>query len=140
MLYEVITGPEYGREDLGVVHLGLEDGTCLPILGCEGETLAPQWFGVAELERTDVEVAGIDRRHVARRRIVQVEDDAPDVVFGGKVVITSYSIHYTKLYDYLFMGLLCSIFTAAVNEYTGPRFAYRAHQLLESRKDASDDA
>ncbi len=46
---------------------------------------------------------------------------------------------YRIVRPYLFMGLLCSIFTAAVNEYTGPRFAYRAHQLLESRKDASDD-
>lgn len=40
---------------------------------------------------------------------------------------------------YMLMGFICFLFTAGVNEYTGPKFAYRAHQLLESHKQASDD-
>jgi len=39
----------------------------------------------------------------------------------------------------MLMGFICFLFTAVVNEYTGPKFAYRAHQLLESQKEASDD-
>lgn len=46
---------------------------------------------------------------------------------------------YRIVRPYLFMGFLCFLFTAAVNEYTGPRFAYRAHQLLESQSKATDD-
>ena len=37
------------------------------------------------------------------------------------------------------MGFFCFLFTAVVNEYTGPKFAYRAHQLLQSKKEASDE-
>jgi lipopolysaccharide export system permease protein len=40
---------------------------------------------------------------------------------------------------YMLMGFFCFLFTAIVNEYTGPRYAYRAHQLLESQKTASDE-
>lgn len=40
---------------------------------------------------------------------------------------------------YMLGGLLCFLFTAVVNEYTGPKFAYRAHQLLESATKKSDD-
>ncbi len=40
---------------------------------------------------------------------------------------------------YILIGFLCFLFTAIVNEYSGPRFAYRAHQLLESQKHATDD-
>ncbi len=46
---------------------------------------------------------------------------------------------YRIVRPYLLMGLICSLFTAVVNEYTGPKFAYRAHQLLESNKSSSDD-
>ena len=46
---------------------------------------------------------------------------------------------YRIIRPYMFLGFLCFLFTAAVNEYTGPRFAYRAHQLLESQKELSDD-
>ena len=46
---------------------------------------------------------------------------------------------YRIVRPYLFMGFLCFLFTAAVNEYTGPKYAYRAHQLLESQANASDE-
>jgi lipopolysaccharide export system permease protein len=46
---------------------------------------------------------------------------------------------YRIVRPYMLMGFLCFLFTAAVNEYTGPKYAYRAYQLLESQKRASDD-
>ena len=46
---------------------------------------------------------------------------------------------YRIVRPYMLMGFLCFLFTAVVNEYTGPKFAYRADQLLESHKHASDD-
>jgi lipopolysaccharide export system permease protein len=46
---------------------------------------------------------------------------------------------YRIVRPYMLMGFICFLFTAVVNEYTGPKFAYRAHQLLESQKHASDD-
>ena len=46
---------------------------------------------------------------------------------------------YRIVRPYMLMGLICFAFTAVVNEYTGPRFAYRAEQLLESQKEDSDD-
>lgn len=46
---------------------------------------------------------------------------------------------YRIVRPYMLMGFICFLFTAVVNEYTGPKFAYRAHQLLESQKQATDD-
>jgi len=46
---------------------------------------------------------------------------------------------YRIVRPYMLMGFLCFLFTAVVNEYTGPKFAYRAHQLLESQEKDSDD-
>jgi lipopolysaccharide export system permease protein len=46
---------------------------------------------------------------------------------------------YRIVRPYMLMGFFCFLFTAGVNEYTGPKYAYRAHQLLESKKHASDD-
>lgn len=46
---------------------------------------------------------------------------------------------YRIVRPYMSVGLICFAFTAAVNEYTGPKYAYRAYQLLESQKEASDD-
>jgi lipopolysaccharide export system permease protein len=46
---------------------------------------------------------------------------------------------YRIVRPYMLMGFFCFLFTAVVNEYTGPKYAYRAHQLLESKKHASDD-
>lgn len=46
---------------------------------------------------------------------------------------------YRIVRPYFLMGFFCFLFTAVVNEYTGPKFAYRAYQLLESKKKASDD-
>ncbi len=47
---------------------------------------------------------------------------------------------YRIVRPYLLMGLLGFVLTATVNEYTGPRYAYRAHQLLKSQTDATEDA
>jgi lipopolysaccharide export system permease protein len=46
---------------------------------------------------------------------------------------------YRIVRPYLLLGFICFGLTALVNEYTGPKYAYRAHQLLESQKEASDD-
>ena len=46
---------------------------------------------------------------------------------------------YRIVRPYMFMGFLCFILTAIVNEYTGPKYAYRANQLMESQKEASED-
>lgn len=46
---------------------------------------------------------------------------------------------YRIVRPYMLMGFFCFLFTAVVNEYTGPKFAYRAHQLLESQKYDSED-
>jgi len=40
---------------------------------------------------------------------------------------------------YILMGILCLLFTAIVNEITGPRFAYRADQFVEQQKRESED-
>ncbi|WP_372807830.1 LptF/LptG family permease [Pontiella sp.] len=40
---------------------------------------------------------------------------------------------------YMLMGFLCFLLTALVNEFTGPKYAYRAHQLLESQKKSSEE-
>lgn len=47
---------------------------------------------------------------------------------------------YRIVRPYVLMGFLCFIFTAVVNEYTGPKYAYRAHQLLDSQTKSTDDA
>ena len=36
---------------------------------------------------------------------------------------------YRIVRPYMLMGFFCFIFTAVVNEYTGPRYAYRAKQI-----------
>ncbi|MDF7824625.1 LptF/LptG family permease [Pontiellaceae bacterium B12227] len=46
---------------------------------------------------------------------------------------------YRIVRPYMLMGFFCFLFTAVVNEYTGPKYAYRAHQLLQSKKEASDE-
>ncbi len=46
---------------------------------------------------------------------------------------------YHIVRPYLLLGFACFALTALVNEYTGPKYAYRAHQLLESQTQASDD-
>ena len=46
---------------------------------------------------------------------------------------------YRIVRPYILMGFFCFLFTAVVNEYTGPKYAYRALQLLESKKKASDE-
>ncbi len=40
---------------------------------------------------------------------------------------------YRIVHPYLFMGILCLVFTAVVNEYTGPKFAYRADQFVKNQ-------
>ena len=47
---------------------------------------------------------------------------------------------YRIIRPYLLMGFICFLLTALVNEYTGPKFAYRAHQFLESNRVSSDAA
>jgi lipopolysaccharide export system permease protein len=46
---------------------------------------------------------------------------------------------YRIIRPYLFLGFVCFLLTALVNEYTGPKYAYRAHQLLKSQMDESED-
>ena len=46
---------------------------------------------------------------------------------------------YRVIRPYLFMGVLCLLLTAVVNEYTGPRFAYRADQLAKNLTQKTDD-
>jgi len=45
---------------------------------------------------------------------------------------------YRIVRPYLLMGILCLAFTAAVNEYTGPKFAYRADQFVDNQVHSSD--
>ncbi len=40
---------------------------------------------------------------------------------------------YRIVRPYLLMGILCLVFTAVVNEYTGPKFAYRADQFVKNQ-------
>lgn len=37
------------------------------------------------------------------------------------------------------MGVICFVLTAVVNEYTGPKYAYRANQLMESQTSDNDN-
>ncbi len=46
---------------------------------------------------------------------------------------------YRIIRPYLLVSISCLLFTAAVNEYTGPKFAYRADQFVEHQKHAKDD-
>jgi lipopolysaccharide export system permease protein len=46
---------------------------------------------------------------------------------------------YRIVRPYMIMGLICFLFTAVVNEYTGPKYAYRAKQLMDSQTQASED-
>ncbi len=41
---------------------------------------------------------------------------------------------YRIIRPYMLMGIICFAFTAVVNEYTGPKFAYRADQFVENQK------
>lgn len=44
---------------------------------------------------------------------------------------------YRIVRPYLLMGFVCLLATAAVNEYTGPKFAYRADQFIDHLKERS---
>ena len=46
---------------------------------------------------------------------------------------------YRIVRPYLLVSIGCLLFTAAVNEYTGPKFAYRADQFIEYQKHAEND-
>ncbi|WP_372799008.1 LptF/LptG family permease [Pontiella sp.] len=46
---------------------------------------------------------------------------------------------YRIVRPYMLLGFICFLLTGVVNEFTGPRYAYRAHQLLESKTKATDD-
>ncbi len=46
---------------------------------------------------------------------------------------------YRIVRPYMLMGFACFLFTAVVNEYTGPKFAYRADQFVEQQKHDADD-
>ena len=45
---------------------------------------------------------------------------------------------YRIVRPYLLMSFICFLFTAVVNEYTGPKFAYRADQFVAYQKHAED--
>lgn len=46
---------------------------------------------------------------------------------------------YRIVRPYMLMGVLCMLFTAAVNEYVAPKFGYRADQFAETQKLSGDD-
>ncbi|MBN2161340.1 MAG: LptF/LptG family permease [Pontiellaceae bacterium] len=46
---------------------------------------------------------------------------------------------YRIVRPYMLMGFICFLFTAVVNEYFGPKYAYRADQLLKQQEKASED-
>jgi len=46
---------------------------------------------------------------------------------------------YRIIRPYMLMGIICLAITAIVNEYTGPKFAYRADQFVETQKHAEDE-
>ena len=46
---------------------------------------------------------------------------------------------YRIIRPYMLMGIACFVFTAVVNEYTGPKFAYRADQFIEQQKHDEGD-
>lgn len=47
---------------------------------------------------------------------------------------------YRIVRPYMLLGFFCFLFTAVVNEYTGPKFAYRAHQFLQQQTKKNDNA
>ena len=46
---------------------------------------------------------------------------------------------YRIIRPYMLMGILCFAVTAVVNEYTGPKFAYRADQFVENQKHSDEE-
>lgn len=46
---------------------------------------------------------------------------------------------YRIVRPYMLMGFLCFAVTAIVNEYTGPRFAYRADQFVETQQHTDEE-
>lgn len=46
---------------------------------------------------------------------------------------------YRIIRPYLLMGIGCLVFTAVVNEYTGPTFAYRADQFVDRQTRTTDE-
>ena len=46
---------------------------------------------------------------------------------------------YRIVRPYMLMSILCLAFTAGINEYTGPKFAYRADQFVDNQKHAEEE-
>ena len=46
---------------------------------------------------------------------------------------------YRIVRPYLLMSIICLVFTAIVNEYTGPQFAYKADQFVEQQSHDNDE-
>ena len=46
---------------------------------------------------------------------------------------------YRIVRPYMLMSIACLAFTAVVNEYTGPKFAYRADQFVENQKHGEEE-
>ncbi len=46
---------------------------------------------------------------------------------------------YRIVRPYMLMSIACLLFTAVVNEYTGPKFAYRADQFVEQLEHSDED-
>jgi lipopolysaccharide export system permease protein len=46
---------------------------------------------------------------------------------------------YRIVRPYMLMSIACLIFTAVVNEYTGPKFAYRADQFVEQQTHSEEE-
>ncbi len=46
---------------------------------------------------------------------------------------------YRIVRPYLLMGLICFVFTGAVNEYYGPQFAYQASQLMRRQTEKNEN-
>jgi lipopolysaccharide export system permease protein len=46
---------------------------------------------------------------------------------------------YRIIRPYMLMGVICFAVTALVNEYTGPKFAYRADQFVENQKRTDEE-
>jgi len=46
---------------------------------------------------------------------------------------------YRIVRPYMLLGIICLAITAVVNEYTGPKFAYRADQFVETQKHAEEE-
>ncbi|RKX43343.1 MAG: hypothetical protein DRP64_08370, partial [Verrucomicrobia bacterium] len=46
---------------------------------------------------------------------------------------------YRIVRPYMLMSIACLLFTAVVNEYTGPKFAYRAEKFVENQKHTEEE-